>query len=140
MLAFVNQIQNWGQTLQALRKALSDIAVAIGIKPSITENMKRNFDRFGRDLEAKDLRDFDAMARKFYDEGLKSSDPLYSVVLLPKHRCGIDYNGEFRGIYESDGKPLAFFKPNFRELGYSSKDDELKDWRSGANSKYYGDL
>lgn len=126
--------------MQAFKKAIGDLANALGIKPSVSENLKRNFERFGREVEAKDIRDFEAMAHKFYDEGLKSSDPLYTVVLLPKHRCGIDYNGEFRGIYESDGKPLAFFRPNFRELGYLSKDEELADWRSGKSGRYYGDI
>lgn len=126
--------------MQFLKHKLSDIAAAIGLRPATAENLKKNFERYGRDMGAKDLRDFEAMARKFYDEGLKSSDPLYSVVLLPKHRCGIDYNGEFRGIYESDGRPIGFFRPNHRELGYVSKDEELEEWKSGRSARYYADL
>lgn len=100
-------------------------------------NMVRNFQNYGVEFGVYSMDDFDAMARKFYEEGLKSSDPLFTVILLPKHRCGIDYNGEYRGIYEPNGTPIAFFRPNFRQFGYRSKEEELNDWRSGKNAAYY---
>lgn len=99
----------------------------------VAASLRDNYSQYGERLGVHNVEEYEAMARKFFQENIESADPLCSRVELPHGRIGIDYNGEYRGIYDEDGNPLAFFPPNFRALGYTSKDEELADWRTGAN-------
>lgn len=95
-------------------------------------NMIANYHRFGSEFGAHSVEEFVAMAKKFYKEALNNHNKMYTLVLLPKHRAGIDFDSTYRGIYEADGTPVAFFRPNFRELGYNSKDEEMAAWKKGS--------
>jgi hypothetical protein len=97
-----------------------------GIHP----NLRENFEKYGAEFGVFNIREFENMARRFYKDALNSNDSLYTVILMPRHRSGIDYNGSYRGIYEADGTPIAFFRPNYREQGFNSKDEELRFWRT----------
>ena len=93
-----------------------------------------NFRKFGADFGVYDFDEFVEKARGFYREAANSGDPGFSVVDLPDGRKAIDKDGEMRGIFNEEGEPIAFFRPDFRELGYDDKEQELADFRAG---KYY---
>jgi len=119
---------------------LSPLLNLFGINfDAIHNNLIRNFERFGAEFGASDIYEFEEMARKFYADALHNGrqNSLYSIVILPKERFGIDYNGQYRAIYEKGGKPIAFFRPSYRDAGYNNKQQELSDWKSGRNSEYY---
>ncbi|MBN8532400.1 MAG: hypothetical protein J0L97_11160, partial [Alphaproteobacteria bacterium] len=59
-----------------------------------------------------------------------------TTIRLPGSRIAIDFRGERRGIFLKDGTPLAFFRPDYREQGYQSKEEEMRDWRSGKVAEY----
>ena len=92
-----------------------------------------NFRAYGATFNVYDFSDFVERAREFYHDGFSSADPNYSVVEMPNNRVAIDYRGEIRGIFTRKGKPLAFFRPDFRQSGYVSKAAELADFRKGRN-------
>lgn len=101
-------------------------------RPSQRSALRDNFKQYGAAFGVYNFTDFRTMARRFYEDALESNDPGYTIVQMSKHTIGIDYQGEMRGIYSGrDGEPIAFFRPNFAELGYSSKQQELEDWKKG---------
>ncbi len=94
-------------------------------------NLRDNFEQYGELFGVYSFRDFKTMAKKFLEEALASKDPKYTIVRLPENKVGVDYNCEFRGVYDRDGQPVAFFRPNYVQLGYPNKERELEDWKSG---------
>ena len=100
---------------------------------SDTTALGANFRKFGSSFNTYDFDAFADMARDFYEEGIMSEDPLFTVLKISGNRVAIDYNGEVRGIFTHKGKPLAFFRPDFHQSGYTSKAAELDDFRRGKN-------
>jgi pyocin large subunit-like protein len=92
-----------------------------------------NFRKFGVSFNTYEYDAFVKKARAFFKEAEGSDDPLFTVIDMPGNRIAIDYNGDRRGIFTRKGKPLAFFRPDFRQLGYASKEAELEDFRRGRN-------
>lgn len=95
-----------------------------------------NFRRFGPSFGTYDFDAFIEYAKRFYREGLHSNDSLYTVVEMDG-RTAIDYNGEIRGIYTERGRPLAFFRPDYRAAGYRSKSEELEGFKNGKDVAWY---
>jgi hypothetical protein len=100
---------------------------------SDTSALGANFRKFGASFNTYDFDAFTEKAREFYEDGIESVDPLYTVVHLEGNRVAIDYNCTIRGIYTHKGKPLAFFRPDYHQAGYRSKTAELADFRLGRN-------
>ena len=94
-----------------------------------TSTLGANFRNYGPALGAYDFDAFIDMAEEFYEEGIHSDDPSYTVIRMNGDRVAIDKNGEKRGIYTRKGKPVAFFKPDFRASGYTSKEEEISAFR-----------
>lgn len=116
---------------QEIREARSIIRnVRLGADSS---PLGANFRRFGSSFDVYDFSDFADKAKEFYRQGIDSENPDYTVVELPGNRVAIDYNGEIRGIYTRKGKPIAFFRHDFRQAGYASKSAELEDFKKGRH-------
>ena len=98
-----------------------------------TSPLGANYRKFGPTFGTYDFSDFVAKAKEFYKTGISSQDPNYTVVDLSGGRVAIDYNCEMRGIFTGKGKPIAFFRHDFRQTGYVSKADELEDFKSGKH-------
>jgi pyocin large subunit-like protein len=98
-----------------------------------TSALGANYRRYGPSFGVYDFGDYVKKAREFYQAGVKSEDPYYTVVELPGNRVAIDYNCELRGIFTSKGKPLAFFRHDFRNSGYESRAAELEDFKRGKH-------
>lgn len=90
-----------------------------------------NFRKFGPSFGTYDFEDFLERAHEFFQDAMESDDPKYSRVDMGPDRVGIDYNGEIRGMFTRKGKPLAFFRPDFHQLGYASRSEELAAFRAG---------
>ena len=118
------------QALKNEMRQASSLLRRIGLL-SEKDALGANFRRFGPEFGAYDYDEFETMARDFYTEGKDSDDPYYTIVEMSDNRVAIDYNGEKRGVYDKSGNPLAFFRPNFHQLGYNSKSQELDAFRSG---------
>jgi hypothetical protein len=95
-----------------------------------------NFRKFGPSFGVYEYDDFVELAQKFYHEGMNTMDSMYSVISLSSGRTAIDFNGEIRAVYDKFGSPIAFFRPDYKQLGYSSKIQELQDFRDGKNIAY----
>ena len=92
-----------------------------------------NFRQYGASFGTYDFDAFVKRAREFFDQAMKSRTDGFIIVSVPNNRIAIDFNGEMRGIFSLKGKPLAFFRPDYRASGYASKSDELNDFRRGRN-------
>lgn len=97
------------------------------LKPS--DHMGHNYRTYGTSFGVHDYEDYVVLARKFYREAMNSNAPEYTVVKIKGDRTAIDYNGEVRGVYDKNGEPVAFFRPNYRSLGYNNRDEELEQFR-----------
>ena len=96
-----------------------------------------NFAAYGNQFGALSVNDFENMAVMLLNRAKQQAkNPDYSIVNFPDGRIGADFRGEVRGIYSSKGKPLAFFKPDYSQLGYSSRERELDAWRKGKSLFY----
>jgi len=100
---------------------------------SDTSAIGANFRKYGASFSTYDFDAFVEKAKEFYAKATDSTDSLYTLVEMPGKRIAIDYNGEIRGIFTLKGKPLAFFRPDYRLSGYASKAAELDDFRHGRN-------
>lgn len=99
--------------------------------------LHRNFAVFGAQFGAVNFNDFESMAVMLFNRAhQQKNNPDYSVVQFADGRIGVDFKGEIRGIYSSKGKALAFFKPDYMQLGYTSRERELSDWRKGKSLFY----
>lgn len=92
-----------------------------------------NFRKYGLEFGVHDYDEFINKARKFYFTALNSEEEGYTILRLSRHRVAIDYKGEMRGVYDGHGEPLAFFRPDYHELGYDTPEHELDDFRAGKS-------
>lgn len=122
---------------EALKEEMQQFATLLKTV-SGTQNtaLGANFRKFGPSFGAYDYEDFVELAQKFYHEAMNSDDSSYSVVRLGDGRIAIDCNAEIRAVYDKDGTPIAFFRPDFKQLGYQNKVQELEDFRNGTNIAY----
>lgn len=102
---------------------------------SITSNLRRNFMRYGAQLDVHDLEEYAVLAQKFFEEHMYSSDPRCTRVVLPDNNIGIDFDGKYRGIYAEDGTPEAFFSPDYHEMGFQNRQEMLDAWRENRALK-----
>jgi pyocin large subunit-like protein len=96
-------------------------------------HMGHNFRSYGASFGAYDFDAFVNMAQRFYEDAMRAKDAGYSIIEMPRGRVAIDKDGEIRGVFDQRGNPLAFFRPSFRNFGFSSKEEELKSFRAGEN-------
>lgn len=123
-------------SLKTELKTATSVLNNLGLIPG-KSMLWHNFQTYGSQLGAIDFNDFENIACVFFERAYQNSDnPDYSIVRFFDGRIGIDYKGELRGIYSIKHRPLAFFRPDFKQLGYSSKDRELADWRKGKSVFY----
>lgn len=131
MAGFLSSIKAFGD---GLGDELSQFANVLGVKRP-GGAMGDNFRLYGASFGVHDFDEFADLARSFFMEAMVSDDPGYTVIDMPKGRKLVDYDGNVRGIYDKSGTPLAFFRPNYRQLGYANKDQELEDIRRAALRK-----
>lgn len=107
-----------------------DLLKEIGIlnSPLSDDRMAQNYRRHGAALGCAGFDEFVKRAEAFYDEALTALEDGktgYTCVELGKRRILLDYNSLLRGVYTRSGKPVAFFKPDFKAAGFSSAAEEL---------------
>jgi len=129
-MALSGMFKTIGDGLSEEVKEFKSLLQRIGLNRD-TSALGANFRKYGHTFGTYDFSDFVERAKEFYDKGIQSGDPYYTVVELSGDRVAIDYNCEVRGIFTREGKPLAFFRHDFRQFGYTSKAAELEDFRQG---------
>jgi len=131
MAGFLSSIKALGN---GLGDELSQFMNVLGSK-RVGGAMGDNYRLYGASFGVYDYEEFVDLARSFFMESMMSDDPAYTVIEMPKGRKLVDYDGNVRGIYDRSGAPVAFFRPNYRQLGYANKDQELEDIRRAALRK-----
>ncbi len=126
-----HQHNQWGMFMNIFSN-LMGLLISSGTGP-----LGHNFRTYGTSFHAHDYNEFAALARKFYNDAMAAEgDPAYTSVKMSGKRIAIDYKGEVRGVYDRYGRPIAFFRPNFVDFGYTSKEKELADFRAGENAAF----
>ena len=123
-------------TIGAVRNQLRDSGTLlrrVGFLPTKTF-IHENFHHYGDSFNVASAQEYTELAIKLYNDAKAQSGEgsHYSVIEVGYGRVAIDCNGEMRGIFSLEGKPLAFFRPDYRQLGFSSKQEELEAFRKGA--------
>lgn len=126
-----NAVNHFQSGMQELKLVINNLGISSKKAP-----LRHNFMKYGVHFGAINFSDYENIARLFGERARASNSSDYSIIELPGGRVGVDFRGEVRGIYLRDGTPLAFFKPDYKQLGYSSKERELSDWRSGKSMFY----
>lgn len=100
-----------------------------------TNALGANYRKFGTTFGTYDYDAFVEKAGFFFHDAkrMAADNPSYTIIDMADGRIAIDYNAEVRGIYTSKGKPLAFYRPDYRQWGYNNKDDELLAFKLGKN-------
>ncbi len=123
--------------IESLKEEMQQFASLLrSATTSRSNTLGDNFRKFGASFGVYEYEDFVQLAQKFYHEGMNATDSHYSVISLSGGRAAIDYNGEIRAVYDKFGQPIAFFRPDYKQMGYASKLQELQDFRDGKNIAY----
>ncbi len=122
---------SWQESLrQELRKANS-IFQKFGFTSS-GNVLGANFRAYGRSFGVFDFSEFVEHARGFYADALaRRGEQGYTILILPNGMKAIDLRGEVRGVFDKDGNPIAYFRPNYRVLGYATPQEEINDFKQG---------
>jgi pyocin large subunit-like protein len=115
--------------------AIVDVLKNIGLWNSApaSETLALNYHKYGAQMGFGGYDEFIRRASSFYDEAKAATTehkPGYTRVELSGNRVAFDYQCEIRGIYKPNGKPLAFFKPNFKTAGFRNAAEELEDFKT----------
>lgn len=94
-----------------------------------TPTLRANYERHGEELGAYNVEDYLFMARRFLEVAMEPGNIGYTFLKMGRNAFGVDYQGELRGIYQKNGMPMAFFKPDHTLLGYPNKEAELEAWK-----------
>ncbi len=116
-----------------VKREASQLMVKLGLGDQ--NMMQANFRSYG---EAMGLRDFDsfiAYARRIYREAQENPQG-FTIINLPKSKKAIDFQGKIRGVYTQDGEPVAFFRPDYQQLGYRTLQEELREFKTAVLSAY----
>lgn len=104
----------------------------IRLKPhdyhEISPVLAGNFLQFGQRFGASSPEEYSVLARELLEESLRTSDPDYVRIRISRSVISVDYKGQRRGFYTSDGHPLAFFRPDYRLAGYNTPREERDAW------------
>lgn len=116
-----NEVKDAGMLLQRIRLTTD------------TTPLGANFRKYGPSFGTYEYDAFIRRAKDFFKEGMASQDSQYTRVALGDDRVAIDYNSEIRGVFTGRGRPLAFFRPDYKELGYPSRSAELAAFKAGKS-------
>ena len=131
-MALMNALRNFGSGLNEEIKEAGSLLRRIRLRAD-TSAIGANFPKFGSSFGVYDFDAFVALASKFYQEAMASENAFYTKVSLESGHIAVDYDSEIRGVFTKKGKPLAFFRPDYKQQGYTSKCAELQAFRAGRN-------
>lgn len=115
--------------LETFKREASQLMVKLGLGD---ENMMAsNFRSYGASMGIYDFDDYVGYAARIYKEAMKNPGG-FTVIDLPRNKKAIDFQGKMRGVYNQFGEPIAFFKPDYQQLGYKTLQEELRDFRTAV--------
>jgi len=115
--------------LEAVKREASQILHKLGLGDQ--NMMAANFRAHGAEMGFYDFEDYVKYAERIYREAMANPDG-FTIIDLPRKRKAVDFQGKLRGVYNQFGEPMAFFKPDYQKLGYSSAQEELREFRSAV--------
>lgn len=93
--------------------------------------MMANFRTYGASMGFYEYNDYVSYASRIFKEAMSNPEG-FTVINLPRNRTAIDFQGKLRGVYNQFGEPIAFFKPDYQQLGYSTLQEELRDFKTAV--------
>ncbi len=117
--------------LESVRKETSQLIKKLGL--SGDNMLGANFREYGAQMGIYDFEDYKQYACRIYQEAMKNPGG-FTIINLPDGRKAIDFQGKLRGIYDKYGEPIAFFKPDYKKMGYPSYREELLEFESSVLS------
>ncbi len=115
--------------LETVKREASQLLFKMGLGDQ--NMMAANFRAHGAQLGFYDFEDYVKYAERIYREAM-SNPQGFTVIDLPRKRKAIDFQGKLRGVYNQYGEPIAFFKPDYQQLGYQSLQEELREFKSAV--------
>ena len=115
--------------LELVKREASNVLDKLGL--SDQNMMAANFRAYGAQMGFYDFDEFQQYAARIYKEATHNPGG-FTVMDLPRNRKAIDFQGKLRGVYNQYGEPIAFFKPDYQQLGYRTLQEELSEFRSAV--------
>jgi len=113
--------------LNLLKKESSQIAAKLGMASQ--SMMGANFRTYGSNMGIYEFDDYVIYARRIYAEAMANPSG-FTIIELPNGGKAVDFQGKLRGVYDVSGEPMAFFKPDYQQLGYADAEEELREFKS----------
>jgi hypothetical protein len=120
--------------LKKVRKDTEALMVRLGLLSS-HDMMGANYRTYGKEFGTLEFEDFIELAKRIYREA-EANPGGFTIIELPRGRKAIDFQGKMRGVYDFDGDPIAFYKPDYVGLGYSTPQEELEDFKAGVRTAF----
>lgn len=117
----------------AVKREASQLMVKLGLGDQ--NMMQANFRSYGAAMGLRDMDSFVAYARRIYKEA-QDNPQGFTVIDLPRGKKAVDFQGKIRGVYNVEGEPIAFFKPDYQQLGYRTLQEELREFKTAVLSAY----
>lgn len=117
--------------LNLLKKETANVATKLGL--GANNMMGSNFRTYGASMGIYEFDDYVKYARRIYAEAMANPNG-YTIISMPDGGKAIDFQSKLRGIYTATGEPRAFFKPDYLQLGYSSAEEELFEFKESILS------
>lgn len=115
--------------LETVKREASQLLYKLGLGDH--NMMAANYRTYGSEMGFYDFDDYVKYAQRIYREAMANPGG-FTIIDLPRKRKAIDFQGKIRGVYNHEGEPVAFFKPDFQRLGYKSLQEELREFRSAV--------
>lgn len=117
--------------LETVKREASQLLNKLGLGDQ--NMMGANFRAHGAQMGLYDFEDYVKYAERIYREAMANPQG-FTIIDLPRKRKAIDFQGKIRGVYNQYGEPIAFFKPDYQQLGYRNLQEELRDFKSAVMS------
>lgn len=121
------------ELFDTVKREASQLMVKLGLGDQ--NMMQANFRSYGHDMGFNDEESFVSYAKRIYKEAMDNPTG-FTVIDLPRHKKAVDFQGKLRGVYNAEGEPIAFFKPDYQQLGYRTLQEELREFKSAVISAY----
>jgi hypothetical protein len=86
-----------------------------------------NFRMYGPEMGIYDYEDYLRYARRIYKEAMANPEG-FTIIELSEGKKAIDFQGKLRGVFTASGEPVAFFKPDYKKMGFTNYKDELEEF------------
>ncbi len=115
--------------LETFKREASQLMHKLGLGDK--NMLAANFRTYGASMGFYDYDEYAQYAARIYKEAMNNPSG-FTIINLPRNRKAIDFQGKLRGVYNQFGEPIAFFKPDYQQLGYGTLQEELRDFSTAV--------